>query len=151
MSEQALVPVVVVCAGRRRDVTSKGGKLHVELRTDDGAPHYFKAKGETGRLVVGGRYEVQASGPDLGTIVPKYRYLGTVAEDEPAQVAAWLAASRAADVAARAARDEAREKRRDAVAELLRPIRKQYARLDSTGRRALEVVVLAALRQEVVS
>lgn len=143
---------LVVCAGVVDLVGGERGVAFFTLTPDvtderhyfgTATRHVFSAKKRMRDLVVGGVYTL-AGTEDLSTIRPAPTYVRMFA-DEP-QVVAWRTASRAVELARQVKARLAKAKRRDYLAELLEPIRREYSKAVGLNRLAIEVEVLRALR-----
>ncbi len=136
-----------VCTGKAETTDGKPALILRELTeaSELGEERIFASKGLLCR--VGHIYRIQISetkGAD--SIFPSTeRWISQYADAE--QVAAWQAAARALDVEKAAARERKKAEGTQQMLEVLKPLRTIYERTNALGRLAIEVQLLAYLRQ----
>lgn len=146
--DDGFVPLLFVSQGLRENPR---GELILRLQrvaehdehTLLGEPLTFDANKNTRRLYAGMVYSMESK-PDCSTVRPSTAmWKGAFAD--PARAAEWQALSQAA-VTARQARKQEKSETNQALLTALAPFRKAYWRTNDLGQRALEVLVLKALR-----
>lgn len=136
-----------VCTGKTETADGKQALILREVSEAGalGVERLFAAKGLLCR--VGHVYRIQISetkGAD--SIYPSTeRWISQYADAE--QVAAWQAAARALEVEKAAKRERKKAEGTQQMLEVLKPLRTIYQRTNALGRLAIEVQVLAYLRQ----
>lgn len=131
-----------IYAGRRQG--AKGVMLSW-IGRDDGEEGFFSSPAvlkQFKRSIIGGIYELSRHGSSFRF---SNVYLGF---SDSAKLAEWRAADQAYEVTARARKfmEAEKAKGKEALLEMLQPFHKQYIETDTVGKLALEVVLLAALR-----
>ena len=136
-----------VCTGKTETADGKPALILRELSGADdlGTERVFEAKGLLCR--VGHVYRIQISQTTgAASIFPSTdRWISQYADAE--QVAAWQAAARAFEIEKAAVRERKKAEGTQQMLEVLKPLRTIYQRTNALGRLAIEVQLLAYLRQ----
>jgi hypothetical protein len=143
--------LTLVCTGRTYLTTGKIGLVLREVQSDDslGSERIYQRKGLE-HLRVGAVYQVEADSADLGSIYTRtIRWLRLWGNTEEAAI--WQLAAEAFDTRHLAAQQERKQNARKLPLEVLSPVRDEYRRTNPAGRLAIEVRLLAYLRQVRVS
>jgi hypothetical protein len=106
--------------------------------------HVWKRGKGLSRAFAGGVFRIMGNAT-FNVITPELKYVREWGDSE--QVAAWRAAAHAVTVEAELRRKENGAKRRDHLAELLEPIRREWMKSSPIGRCAIEAAVLRALKR----
>jgi len=135
----------LVCGGLRYGRNGLSVALFPEGQYEPGSERLYTARKAFRHMVVGGIYLVPAT-PDLGTVRLQAKWAGRLDNDE--LVSAWQLTSSAASFQAFSAKEEKadRDHLRRSLERMLEPIRREYAEASITGRLAIEVELLRALR-----
>lgn len=114
----------------------------IDATADESSARWFKPKKQIKALSVGNIYSALASSTG---VVLEFTRRGRYGDDEA--VTRWRVLNDAAEVAERMAKMEKADRTADTIAETIEPIRKAYQKTDARGKRAIEALVLAALRK----
>lgn len=114
----------------------------VEAVASEEYARWFKPKKQIKALVVGGVYSAKASATG---ITLEFKRVGRYSDED--QIVSWRVLDDAAEVAERMAKLEKDERTADTIGEAIEPIRAAYQKTDTRGKRAIEALVLAALRK----
>lgn len=138
--------IVLVCTGKIH-LNAGGVALVFREVTEDGraGPERVYNRKNLERIRVGAVYDVEVN-PEVPTqiFVDTLRWLRLWDKSE---AALWQLAADAFDTCELAARQERKENSRKLPVEILEPIRKLYWATNAAGRLAIEIRVLAYLRQ----
>lgn len=114
----------------------------IDATASDERTRWFKPNKYTKPLSVGGIYRAPASATAL-----RFDFTRAGRYGHEDQITSWRVLSDAAEVAERMRKLEKTDRLHDTIAEVIEPIRAAYQKTDTRGKRAIEALVLAALRK----
>ena len=143
--------ITLVCTGKTYVKSGTVGLVFAEITTEGwlGKERVYGQK-DLKRVRVGSVYEIEIDPADPSMIYPgSIRWLRLWKDEE--QIATWQTLADAFDTRHLAVKQERKESERKLPLERLAPLRKHYWNTNAAGRLAIEVRVLAYLRQENIS
>lgn len=144
---QARRRITLVCTGKTDLTDGKPGLVFHKVNADGtaGDERIYQHKGLE-HLRVGAVYEVEIDHQNPRSVYTR-TFKWVRLWDNVEEAAVWQLAAEAFDTAHLAVRQEKKENARRLPLELLAPIREEYWRTNPAGRLAIEVRVLAYLKQ----
>lgn len=143
--------ITLVCVGKIYVSEGKIGLVFREVTAEGslGNQRNYEQKGLQ-HVRIGAVYQVEIEAANPGTIYTNtFRWLRLW--EDTAEASVWQVAADAFDTRHLAAQQEKKQNARRLPVELLAPIREQYWKTNPLGRLAIEVRVLAYLRQVKIS
>lgn len=139
--------IQLVCVGKTYVEKDKIGLLFKVINGDGPAgPERIYLRKDLEHVRVGAIYEVETN-PEKPTSIYLNTFRWLRLWEDATEAAAWQASADAFDTRDVALRQERKENGRKLPLELLEPIRREHRKTNAAGRLALEVRVLAYLRQ----